>query len=473
MRANRGRSQGRVRRARRLLGALLAGILLMGVVPAGADTKSDLQAAKDRLSALEGQLQDQEARLAVLQQQEAAQRARLETLQGELNDLAVKLDHAQNAYDATVGQVKETEAGLRAAQARYRALRARLDERARASYEMGPASSLGLILGSSSVADLSDRLEFVNQLSALDAGLAADVQNRANELEAQRRQLEEIRARQVAALEDLHGQQQALDSKFAEAQGIYDDLAAQAAEAAQIGNDLQSKRAEVDALVGQLENKLKAEELAAAREAARQAREAQRRQAEAARRAQEQQSPPDTGASGGTSGGSGSGDTGGSGGTGGGGTGGGGTVTGSPFSLCPVDQPRAYGDSFGAPRYAGGYHPHAGNDILAPRGTPIRAPFSGTATATPNGLGGESVIVSGSEGYVYNAHLDSYGTLGSVSAGTVIGYVGDSGDAQGGPTHDHFEWHPNVIPSNPYSSPYGYTVIGGAIDPYPYLNMVC
>jgi murein DD-endopeptidase MepM/ murein hydrolase activator NlpD len=138
-----------------------------------------------------------------------------------------------------------------------------------------------------------------------------------------------------------------------------------------------------------------------------------------------------------------------------------------------VDQPRAYGDSFGAPRYAGGYHPHAGNDILAPQGTPIRATFDGVAAADPTGLGGNSVIVTGAEGWTYNAHMVSYGTLGSVSAGTIIGYVGNTGDAAGGPTHDHFEWHPNVMPPNPYRSVYGYTVIGSAIDPYPYLNQVC
>jgi murein DD-endopeptidase MepM/ murein hydrolase activator NlpD len=57
--------------------------------------------------------------------------------------------------------------------------------------------------------------------------------------------------------------------------------------------------------------------------------------------------------------------------------------------------------------------------------------------------------------------------------GTIIGYVGDSGDARGGPYHDHFEWHPNAMPPSLYTSSYGYTVIGSAIDPYPYLNEVC
>jgi murein DD-endopeptidase MepM/ murein hydrolase activator NlpD len=104
----------------------------------------------------------------------------------------------------------------------------------------------------------------------------------------------------------------------------------------------------------------------------------------------------------------------------------------------------------------------------------VVAPFSGTFRQDYNGLGGNSFFVTGSSGYVYGAHLDHYARSdGSVSTGTVLGYVGDSGDARGGPTHLHFEWHPNVIPSNPYRSVYGYTVIGDAIDPYPFLLQVC
>ena len=37
----------------------------------------------------------------------------------------------------------------------------------------------------------------------------------------------------------------------------------------------------------------------------------------------------------------------------------------------------------------------------------------------------------------------------------------------------HFEWHPDVIPTDPYQSAYGDREIGTAIDPYPYLNEVC
>ena len=69
--------------------------------------------------------------------------------------------------------------------------------------------------------------------------------------------------------------------------------------------------------------------------------------------------------------------------------------------------------------------------------------------------------------YRYSANSD-----GPVQAGDIIGYVADSGDATGTP-HDHFEWHPNTVPSNWPASYYGYTVIGTAANPYPVLVDVC
>jgi len=128
------------------------------------------------------------------------------------------------------------------------------------------------------------------------------------------------------------------------------------------------------------------------------------------------------------------------------------------LQMCPVRGPNVVTDNFGVIVNIPGVpiHIHQGNDIMAGYGTPIVAPFAGNAVATPNTLGGLAVEVWGPQGYVYNAHLERYGALGHVSAGTVIGYVGSTGDA-GGP-HDHFEWHPGN---------------GPAVDPNPYLSVVC
>ncbi len=128
------------------------------------------------------------------------------------------------------------------------------------------------------------------------------------------------------------------------------------------------------------------------------------------------------------------------------------------FQTCPVRGYHELTNSFGVMVRIPGVpvHVHQGDDILSTYGTPIVAPFSGDAVASSSDLGGMAVKVYGDRGFVYNAHLERYGTLGHVSAGTVIGYVGATGDATS--PHDHFEWHPGN---------------GPAVDPYPYLSVVC
>jgi murein DD-endopeptidase MepM/ murein hydrolase activator NlpD len=129
-----------------------------------------------------------------------------------------------------------------------------------------------------------------------------------------------------------------------------------------------------------------------------------------------------------------------------------------PFSVCPVDRPRHYVDDFGDARFTGGFHRHQGIDVFARRGTPVRAPFAGRVERSSNWSGGLSVRVFGRDGFVYEAHLSGYGKKGRVRAGDVVGYVGNTGDASGSSTHDHFEWHPRG---------------GRAVDPYRALNAVC
>jgi len=131
--------------------------------------------------------------------------------------------------------------------------------------------------------------------------------------------------------------------------------------------------------------------------------------------------------------------------------------TGGALQACPVGQPRTFVDTFGAPRPGG--RTHQGIDIMAPYGTPVYAAQSGTFKQNYNSLGGISALVYAASGdYTYYAHMDSYGASGHVSAGTQIGTVGNTGNAAGGPTHLHFEYHPGG---------------GSAVDPTPYLDAVC
>ena len=120
--------------------------------------------------------------------------------------------------------------------------------------------------------------------------------------------------------------------------------------------------------------------------------------------------------------------------------------------MCPVQGPRAFSNDFGNAR-GGGRRRHQGNDILARRGTPVVAPVSGSVRRHDNRLGGISFYLTGNDGITYyGAHLQRFAPVsGRVRIGTVIGYVGTTGNAQGGPPHLHFEMKPGGGRSvNPY-----------------------
>jgi hypothetical protein len=131
----------------------------------------------------------------------------------------------------------------------------------------------------------------------------------------------------------------------------------------------------------------------------------------------------------------------------------------------PVYGPASYTNTFRAPRAVVGWH--HGEDIFAPIGAPLLAVARGTVFSVGwNDVGGNRLWLRDLQGNeFYYAHLSAFSTLAvngaRVEAGDVLGFVGNSGDAQTTPPHLHFEIHP-----------VGYLSLGydGVIDPNPYLD---
>ena len=149
--------------------------------------------------------------------------------------------------------------------------------------------------------------------------------------------------------------------------------------------------------------------------------------------------------------------------------------SGVPRLVFPVLGASHYTDDFGDARGQGG---HQGNDLLAPkRALALAAEAGRISFHTTSARAGCMLYLNGESGtqYLYihlnndlTAENDNRGSCvagvayadglkdgAKVAAGQPIGYVGDSGDANGGGSHLHFEVHPGG---------------GGAVSPYPYLQ---
>jgi Peptidase family M23 len=131
----------------------------------------------------------------------------------------------------------------------------------------------------------------------------------------------------------------------------------------------------------------------------------------------------------------------------------------------PVYGEASYGNTFGAPRADTGWH--HGEDIFGPLGAPILAVANGIVYSVGwNDIGGLRLWlqdIAGNE--FYYAHLSAFSPLAvngaQVRAGDVLGFMGNTGDAEATPPHLHFEIHPASLMYMGYD---------GVVAPYPYLN---
>ena len=115
---------------------------------------------------------------------------------------------------------------------------------------------------------------------------------------------------------------------------------------------------------------------------------------------------------------------------------------------------------WGAPR-EGGARRHEGNDIFAPRGTPVLATSAGRISRVESTSRGGKVVWLEDDYHqlrLYYAHLDEQWVRPNqrVELGEALGTVGNTGNAERTPPHLHFGIYP---------------MGEGAVDPLPYYQL--
>lgn len=386
---------------------LLSGLLVVAfAVPAlGQVTDADIDRARQEVNRITEESADVGQQVIDAYGKQAA-------LDQEISDLRESIDFARL-------KIAETEA--------------KLEELAVELY-MGSTSGASLsVLFSASDQEYPAGMEYLRNVSGVNEDVVGQLRTFRDELDRQTSRLDEALEEQVVLASELETLSAELQSDLVAAQAVYDGLVQQ--------------QAEEEAERRRQEEERRRQEEAARQEAARQeaAGATSTTQAEAATTS----AGSDDGGTTSTSAAPAP------------------TATAAPApapsggGTCPVAGAVSFTDTWGAPRSGG--RSHKGVDMIAARGTPIVAIFSGRVyRLSTSSLGGNSVYFYSDAGDLYYyAHLDSYGDISpgqSVPVGYVLGYNGSTGNAPDYLPHLHFEYHPGG---------------GSAVNPYPLVKGLC
>lgn len=307
-------------------------------------------------------------------------KAQLQANQAELNRLTAALSQTESQLASVEASIDRNQQELEASEAELTRFKGILNQRVKAMYMEGNASSLEVILDSTSFNDFLNSYDYMRMIGDYDTDMVQATRNLMGEIKVKRASLEDAQAQYQAQAASQAYQRSAIQSKLAEQQSIISGL-----------------DSDISAMVSQQVSS-----------------------------------------------------------SGGGGGGGGywdvGPVNGLYF---PVAGPHSFSNDWGSPRSVG--RTHKGCDVMANYGVPCVAITSGRVEQRAQGNAGNYVALFGDNGNLYYyMHLQSFGATGHVGAGTVIGYVGDTGNARGCP-HLHFEFHPGG---------------GGPVNPYPLLKAI-
>ena len=181
------------------LRVIIAVTALFGVliaVPAQADTKDDLDAAREELA----------------------------SKQAELDAITLQWQQTETAYAQAQDAVHDAQEQIATLQAQLVKIQREFDKQVRSVYISGGSEAIGALLGSESFSDFADRLRFAQDIAQGDEDVATSVAVQSERLRRERVRLTEQADAQAKAAAALQTQRTALDARLADLQSTVSEL---------------------------------------------------------------------------------------------------------------------------------------------------------------------------------------------------------------------------------------------------------
>lgn len=261
-------------KSRKLIAVLL--VLVMGIsqfTVALADKKSD---AENKKQEAEDNLKSKQNEINSIEQEQSQLQAEIDALDAELVDVILKLSTLEEELAIKQDELAQTQEQLEQAKKDEKNQYESMKLRIRFMYEKGDSAMLTSILESKSIAELLNRVEYVNQVYDYDRNLLTEYKNTKEQVAA----LTEQQKQEIAALEQKQQEFQVAEENYRTT------IAKKQGEVADFGEML----AAAQALAAQYQDTINAQNVIIAQENERIERERQQReQAERERQERERQ----------------------------------------------------------------------------------------------------------------------------------------------------------------------------------------
>ncbi len=228
--------------------------ILLVLIFSTVSISASINDLKNQQSGLENDIDEQKKLLEEANNQMQVTKNEIITLDRELEDARNKLLEITAEVEATNKSLEETNAELTKIQDEYDTKYATFKERLKVMYEFGNVGYLEVLIGSESVSDFFNRLEYVNTIANHDKEIMDtlivmenDMKAKLVEIEAYKMEVDKLLAEQTNVTRELNTKKANKESMMASLETNAEEYKKNMAELEQASNDIEAMIKDIQA----------------------------------------------------------------------------------------------------------------------------------------------------------------------------------------------------------------------------------
>ncbi len=249
-----------------------AAILIAASLARASQTSDKLKNTGKKIDELEQKKKDASEKVGNLQEEAGNLKGELAELNQQLSDVSAQINDLETQIQKKQGEIKQTGEELAAAEAleaeQYESMKLRI----RFIYENGNTDLIEAILGSTSLADFLNKVEYVEEINRYDRQMLTNYEETCKQISAKKKNLKKEKKELVAMQESMEQKEEQVNGLIAKTQSNLTSKQNEISDAKETLEDYEAQIAKMKAYEEELERKKieEAKKRAAAQKAAEQ-----------------------------------------------------------------------------------------------------------------------------------------------------------------------------------------------------------